>query len=36
MVTEEELECEHDIWSFDNIEKFALASFYKQKKKNGK
>ena len=36
MVTEEELKWEDDIWSFDNIRKLALASFYKLKKKNEK
>ena len=25
-----------DIWSFDNIKKFALASFYKRKKNKNK
>ena len=34
--TEEELKWEDDIWSFDNIRKLALASFYKLKKKNEK
>ena len=33
MVSKEKLKCEHNIWSFDNIEKFGLASFYKWKKK---
>ena len=30
------LKWEHDTWSFDNIEKFALPSFYKCKKKHEK
>ena len=29
MIREEKLECEGDICFFDNIEKFALASFNK-------
>ena len=29
MAIEAELECEDDIWSFDNIKEYALASFYK-------
>ena len=33
---EEEFKCEDNIRFFENIEKFASASFYKGKKKNGK
>ena len=33
MLSEEELKCEDGIWSFDCINKFASASFYKWKKK---
>ena len=36
MVRKEKLKCKHNIWSFDNIEKFGLASFYKWKKKKKK
>ena len=36
MVSKEKLKCKHNIWSFDNIEKFGLASFYKWKKKKKK
>ena len=32
-VCEEELKWENDIWYFDKIKKYGLASFYKCKKK---
>ena len=36
MAMEKELKCEVDMWAFDKIKIFALASFYKWKKKNKK
>ena len=36
MVSKEELKWENDMWCFDNIKKFALASLYKRKDKNEK
>ena len=36
MAMEKQLKCEVDMWAFDKIKIFALASFYKWKKKNKK
>ena len=36
MISEEEIECDDNMLLFDDIKKFALASFYNWKKKNEK